>query len=197
MDMIKGSSVNRQKRKRDNTHKSIMHNAKVLYEQKGLGNVTIEDITEAADISRSTFFSHFASTDALILEIANVAVMDIIEAYKKSGKKGLEGIKVLAEKLIDDTCPYPKLSAQILLNGILSSTDNSSFIALERIVRDELIREGIGEDRFTYRELISAILGAYFGVVYLKLIMREEFDDPQALKKSVYKIINSIIGERK
>jgi hypothetical protein len=64
-------------------------------------------------------------------------------------------------------------------------------------VRDELIREGIGEDRFTYRELISAILGAYFGVVYLKLIMREEFDDPQALKKSVYKIINSIIGERK
>ena len=86
--MIKGSSVNRQKRKRDNTHKSIMHNAKVLYEQKGLGNVTIEDITEAADISRSTFFSHFASTDALILEIANVAVMDIIGSLQKKRQEG-------------------------------------------------------------------------------------------------------------
>lgn len=174
-----------------------MHNAKMLYEQKGLGNVTIEEIAEASDISRSTFFSHFASTDALMVEIAEVAIQDIITAYKKSGKRGVKGIIVILHKLVDDTCPYPKLSAQILMNGMIKTTESSPFIALEQLITSELIQEGKGEEFITYREQTMAILGAYFGMVYQKLIRREAFDSPQLLKKSITNLIYRIIGESK
>ncbi|MBR3438787.1 MAG: helix-turn-helix transcriptional regulator, partial [Clostridia bacterium] len=55
----------RRLRKKDNTHRAIMHSAKMLFEKNGLGNVTVEQIAEAADVSRSTFFTHFTSVDDL------------------------------------------------------------------------------------------------------------------------------------
>jgi sugar phosphate isomerase/epimerase len=60
----------RRSRKKEQTHRSIMHSAKVLFEQHGINNVTIEQIAENADVSRSTFFSHFDSLDSLLTEIA-------------------------------------------------------------------------------------------------------------------------------
>ncbi|MEG2456776.1 MAG: helix-turn-helix domain-containing protein, partial [Clostridia bacterium] len=56
----------RRLRKKNNTHKALLHSAKKLFEDKGIGNVTIDEISEAADVSRSTFFTHFASLDDLL-----------------------------------------------------------------------------------------------------------------------------------
>ena len=53
----------RRSRKKEQTHRTIMHSAKVLFEQHGINNVTIEQIAENADVSRSTFFSHFEKTN--------------------------------------------------------------------------------------------------------------------------------------
>ena len=69
----------RRSRKKQNTHKAILHQAKVLFEKEGIGNVTIEQISERADVSRSTFFSHFASVDDLLKEISDEEI---------NGKKG-------------------------------------------------------------------------------------------------------------
>ena len=171
-----------------------MHNAKKLYEKKGLGNATIEEITEAADVSRSTFFSHFASIDALSTEIAGIAIQDILETHKKSGKRGIEGIIVLINKLIDDTCPYPHLTAELLMNGMLKSTNQSPFYDFERLITSELISEGVGEEGYSYSEQVSLILGAYFGIVFQKLIKREDFDNPDEIKKTINKLIYNIIG---
>ena len=43
--------------KKQNTHKAILHQAKVLFEKEGIGNVTIEQISESADVSRSHSFA--------------------------------------------------------------------------------------------------------------------------------------------
>ena len=66
----------RRSRKKQNTHKAILHQAKVLFEKEGIGNVTIEQISESADVSRSTFFSHFASVDDLLKEISDEEIND-------------------------------------------------------------------------------------------------------------------------
>ncbi|MGN0567222.1 MAG: TetR/AcrR family transcriptional regulator, partial [Acutalibacteraceae bacterium] len=73
----------RRSRKKQNTHRAILHNAKILFEQKGIGNVTIEQISESADVSRSTFFSHFASLDDLLREISDEEVNDVFSAVQK------------------------------------------------------------------------------------------------------------------
>ena len=142
----------RQRRKKNLTHKSIMHSAKRLFEEKGLGNVTIEEITEAADVSRSTFFSHFASLESLSTEIAGVAIEDILEAHTRSGENGIKGVKVLADKLIDDTCPYPYLTAELLMNGIVKSRGKSPFYYFENLITNELAITGVEKEKFSSKE---------------------------------------------
>jgi len=186
--------ITRQLRKKNRTHNSIMHSAKRLFEEKGLGNVTIEEITEAADVSRSTFFSHFASLEALSTEIAGVAIEDILEAHRKSGKRGVEGVLTLINKLVDDTCPYPYLSAELLMNGIVKSRGKSPFYYFENLIKSELKHDGISLDDKTLKELAALIMGAYFGLVFQKLISGESFKNPDDMKKTIKNFVNKIIG---
>ena len=108
----------RRSRKKQNTHKAILHQAKVLFEKEGIGNVTIEQISESADVSRSTFFSHFASVDDLLKEISDEEINDVFEAARKGD--GELTVSALLKQLNDDTYPYPYLSAEVLMRGILS-----------------------------------------------------------------------------
>jgi AcrR family transcriptional regulator len=186
-------TITRQIRKKNRTHVGIMHSAKRLFEEKGLGNVTIEEITEAADVSRSTFFSHFASLEALSTEIAGVAIEEILDAVSKSGKKGVEGINALIGKLVDDTCPYPYLTAELLINGIVKSRGKSAFTGFESLIESGLSEEGI-TDKKEQKEKAAWIMGAYFGTVFQKLIAGEAFDKPEELKKSIKNFVNNLIG---
>lgn len=183
----------RQKRKRNQTHYNIMHNAKRLFEKKGLGNVTIEEITEKADVSRSTFFSHFISLEALSTEIAGVAIKDILDAYANSGKQGIEGIFVLIDKLIDDISPYPYLSTELLMNGIVKSRGKSPFYNFENLIRQELTKEKSIND-FEDQEKVAIIIGSSFGLVLQKLIRGESFDHPEEMKKTIRKLTYHITG---
>lgn len=194
--MIKdiNKKTTRQSRKRNITHCKLMHNAKRLFEQKGLGNVTIEEITEATDVARSTFFSHFDNMEALITEIASIAVKDIIDAYQQSGKSGKEGIIALFDKLIEDTCPYPYLAVELFTNYIIKAKGKTAFYSIENLINTDLLKE-IQSNRYTRDEQTALILGAYFGVVFQKLIKGEPFDRPDDIKKLVKKHINNIIGD--
>ena len=113
----------RRSRKKQNTHKAILHQAKVLFEKEGIGNVTIEQISESADVSRSTFFSHFASVDDLLKEISDEEINDVFEAAKKGD--GELTVSALLKQLNDDTYPYPYLSAEVLMRGILSKGESN------------------------------------------------------------------------
>jgi AcrR family transcriptional regulator len=48
------------------TRQAITDAAMALVRQKGLGNFTVEDIADAAGVSRRTFFNYYASTEAAI-----------------------------------------------------------------------------------------------------------------------------------
>ncbi len=193
--MAEISKETRQRRKRNATHSTIMHNAKKLFEEKGLGKVTIEEITEASDISRSTFFSHFDSVDALVAEIADVAVSDIINAHKQSGARGAEGIMILADKLIEDTCPYPNLAVELLLNGIVKSRGKTPFSEFEKLIIAELAKAGTSERKYSRKEQAALIMGAYFGTVFQKFIRNDAVWKAEDIKKSIHNLINNIIGE--
>ena len=119
---IAEAEPSRRSRKKQNTHKAILHQAKVLFEKEGIGNVTIEQISESADVSRSTFFSHFASVDDLLKEISDEEINDVFEAARKGD--GELTVSALLKQLNDDTYPYPYLSAEVLMRGILSQGDS-------------------------------------------------------------------------
>lgn len=60
--------IGRRDRKKQQTRTALVDAALRLAVERGLANVTVEDITEAADVSSRTFFNYFGSKDEAILD---------------------------------------------------------------------------------------------------------------------------------
>lgn len=185
---IEGS---RRLRKKNNTHKALLHAAKKLFEEKGLGNVTIDEISESADVSRSTFFTHFSSLDDLIEQIAAEEINDLVAVWDDSDS-GFS-ITALINKLVDDTIPYPYLTGNLLMRGILCKGE-SSFVRIynlaeERIKTHPSYKKAL--ETFTAEELSAYVLGAYFGIIFQRFIKDRPFEEAE-IKESIDKFINYI-----
>lgn len=182
-------ATSRRLRKKNNTHKALLHAAKKLFEEKGLGNVTIDEISEAADVSRSTFFTHFNSLDDLMEQIAAEEINDLVSVFEESAQE--VSISALIDKLVDDTIPYPYLTGNLLMRGILCKGESSFSkiydIAAERIKTHAAYAKLL--ETFTPEELSAYILGAYFGIVFQRFIKNKPFDDVE-IKQSIDKFIN-------
>lgn len=64
------------------TRQAITDAALALLRSKGPGNFTVEDIADAAGISRRTFFNYFGSTDAALASITHGFLDNAIQQFK-------------------------------------------------------------------------------------------------------------------
>lgn len=179
----------RRLRKKNNTHKALLHSAKKLFETKGIGNVTIDEISEEADVSRSTFFTHFTSLDDLIEQIANEEINDLVAVWSDSEDEF--SITALLHKLVDDTIPYPYLTGELLMRGILSKGE-SSFNSLYKLAEDRISSHPAYQkplEIFSPEELSALLLGSYFGVVFQRFIKNKSLGDDAEMKNTINKLI--------
>lgn len=155
--------------KKQKTDKAILHAAKVLFESKGLDNVTFDDIAEKADVARTTVFNHFSSISELLSAIYSAETEDLLEVCAVSGLEGLELVELLFDKLIEDHVNYPQLATRLLYNKILNG-DSRSIERIEQLIDENLGRElvkkswkpvsGINGDSLT-----QLLMGAYYGQI--------------------------------
>lgn len=179
----------RRSRKKEQTHRAIMHSAKVLFEQHGINHVTIEQIAENADVSRSTFFSHFDSVDSLLKELATQGIDDIFQAIEED-EAGLT-VAALFRKLNADTYPYPYLMAELFMHSIISEGE-SPVKRVDHLLRTEIERNPAYERMrrtFTAKDISAFVLGAYFGLVFQKFMNDEPFEDPAETNDKIQKLI--------
>ena len=64
------------------TRQAITDAALELLRTKGPGNFTVEDIADAAGISRRTFFNYFSSTDAALASIVHGFLDTAIQQFR-------------------------------------------------------------------------------------------------------------------
>lgn len=187
--------ITRQKRKKNKTHTSIMHSAKALFEKKGIGNVTIDEIAEKADISRSTFFNHFQSIDDLLSALATQEIEDLLDIVKREKRTGLEDIELLFNKLLEDIYNYPTLAMFLFTNNIINNT-NRFFTQIVDIIKADLKNAKVSIDIYNIDELTAILLGSIFGLLYKKFIEGSPFNDIQQTKNTIRKILyNFVIKE--
>ena len=60
----------RRERKKQETRQRLLECAWNLFQERGYDDTTVEDITEAADVAKGTFFNYFCTKETLLDEIA-------------------------------------------------------------------------------------------------------------------------------
>ncbi len=97
-----GGAVGRRDRKKLATRRALRNAALQLVAERGFANVTIEDITEAADVAPRTFFNYFPSKESAVIgaDPERVALMRSGLMGRPSRESPLEALRAV---LVDYT----------------------------------------------------------------------------------------------
>jgi AcrR family transcriptional regulator len=162
----------RQSGKRARSRRKIMNAAKMLFEEKGIGHITFNDIAVESGMCRTTIFNHFATINDLYYALVDDEVTNLVETYKESGSTGAEAIRGLFHQLFQDTGKYPVLACKLSAYAIIRDETQSPIRDIEQIIRENL--PAIPEQE--KGERIIMITGVYYGLVNNCFINKKEFD---------------------
>ena len=72
----------RRQRRSAETRERLFRSALELFGQKGFAETTVEDITEAADVGKGTFFNYFPSKDHILLAFGEMQLSKLESAIE-------------------------------------------------------------------------------------------------------------------
>jgi AcrR family transcriptional regulator len=139
--------MGRRQRRSAETRLRIFRCALALIAERGLQNVTVEDITEAADVGKGTFFNYFQTKDHVLGVMAEIQIGKIREAASKAshGKQTVYAtLRQLVLRLAEEFGRSPALARALI----------SSFLGSESV--RTMLKRTMHEGRKTIGELISA-----------------------------------------
>jgi AcrR family transcriptional regulator len=90
---LQNGRTSRVERRRARVRRRILEAAKELTESRGVDGVTIEDITEAADVARRTFYHYFESKHDVVVPIARARTRELNRRIDRA----VEGVEDPAE----------------------------------------------------------------------------------------------------
>ncbi len=116
--------MGRRERKAAETRLRLFRSALQLFAERGFPNVTVEDITEAADVGKGTFFNYFKSKDHVLSVMAEIQLGKVREALEEA-ETGKRSTRSVLHDLFAKVTEEPGRSAELaraLLTAFLSST---------------------------------------------------------------------------
>lgn len=139
-------SLGRRERRAAETRLRLFRCALQLFAEHGFQNVTVEDITEAADVGKGTFFNYFESKDDVLGVMAEIQLGKVREALE-SAKAGRNSMKMVVHQMLERMAEEPGRSPE-LARALLAS-----FLASERIRK--LIDRTMSEGRKILAQIIE------------------------------------------
>jgi len=183
------------RKKRDAMRVRILHaTMEVFAERKNL-SASIEDVVKAADISRGTFYKHFASLEEAVLAVAHEATdrmtLDILPVYD----------------VLTDPLQRISTGMRLFLARALSDRRWAGFVVRAELIPHESIlldyiyhdlRAGAAEAKLDFDNVTAAadsVMGAT--VEGMRTIMLARSKDPHAYISSVIRITLRGLGVSK
>jgi len=159
----------RRERKKQANKARMLKAVRDLLQTQGFDKTSIEQIAEAADVSKSTFFNYFPTKESLLVEIAAQEVQDLrrlVTVNLADVPSAVEKIRHVMGLLVADTAPRLRLTRRVLLGTMLRPSSLPTPVAQVEVIFDRLVREAQaqGEIRagLNPTDVASALTGAYF-----------------------------------
>jgi AcrR family transcriptional regulator len=125
-DQTRPPVAGRRERRAAETRLRLFRCALQLIAERGFPNVTVEDITEAADVGKGTFFNYFATKDHVLGVMAEIQLGKVRMAASLASQ-GKQAIHTVLHRLMLRLAEEPGRSPDLARALI------SSFLASERV----------------------------------------------------------------
>jgi AcrR family transcriptional regulator len=122
--LFMASSPDRRQRRASEIRERLFRAALDLFAQRGFADTTVEDITNAADLGKGTFFNYFPSKDHVLLAFAEMQLTkleSIIDNLRATNEPVPQFLRNLAVRMTEEPGRNPSLMRALLLAN-LSST---------------------------------------------------------------------------
>ena len=119
---MQAPQLSRRERKKRENRQRIVQAAIDLFQAQGFDHTPIEAITEKADVSRGTFFNHFASKESVLAEIAALEMEhleQLVDTELSALPSAVAQIRHLMRALVEDTRPYMHVTRYVLLETMM------------------------------------------------------------------------------
>src|SRR5215470_5121045 len=113
----------RRERRSAELRERLFRSALALFATKGYAETTVEDITEAADVGKGTFFNYFPSKEHILMafgEMQLARLESVICEAEQSGRPMLQVMRTLVMRMTEEPVRNPAI-VRALLQANLSS----------------------------------------------------------------------------
>ena len=144
----------------------ILTVASRLFRQRGIDNVSVAEVMEAAGFTHGGFYNHFADKGALALEACQTAFARSLSGVRERTATGLEPyVKTYlspAHRDGDDGCPITSLATEAARHDGLQSAFADGLSSTVELFTEALQRSGVtpAAARTRAMRLVSEMVGA-------------------------------------
>jgi AcrR family transcriptional regulator len=127
----------RRQRRSTETRERLFRSALELFAQKGFTETTVEDITEAADVGKGTFFNYFPSKDHILLAFGEMQLAKLesaIEEARRSGEPMPSFLRSLGVRMTQEPARNPSIIRALLLAYLSTTAVREGTIDLQKRV---------------------------------------------------------------
>jgi AcrR family transcriptional regulator len=154
------TSPDRRQRRATQIRERLFRAALNLFAAHGFADTTVEDITNAADVGKGTFFNYFPSKDHILLAFAEMQLMklqSIIENLRNTDEAVPQFFRTLAMRMTEEPGRNPSIVRALLLAN-LSSTSVREGMRINQARGHKLLTEfvKIGQERGELRNDLLA-----------------------------------------
>jgi len=150
----------RRQRRSAEIRERLFRAALSLFAEKGFAETTVEDITNAADVGKGTFFNHFPSKDHILLAFGEMQLGKLetaIEQARQTNATMPDFLRGLGVRMTQEPARNPAL-IRVLLQAYLSTTPvRAAMLDLQKRVhalQTQMMQ--LGQDRGEIRKDLPA-----------------------------------------
>jgi AcrR family transcriptional regulator len=157
----------REKKKLQVEHK-ITHSALQLFEKNGYDAVSIDDIAEAAEVSKSTFYNYFATKEAVLVKLSMNSVNGVKETLAKKPRQDdpIEMIRLSFHCLIDDIYSWRNVAREA---AMISVYNEAAHKTVNQLIEDHVVnaqKKEIFRTDYDSDMITRSLMGIYYIAIF-------------------------------
>ena len=132
-----------------------------IFAEKGFAEATVEDITNAADVGKGTFFNYFPSKEHILIAFSDLQ-MGKLERFVEIARQGKEPMRaffrMMSQQMTSEPAKKPDVM-RALLQANLSSVSVRELMRERNSRGERLLAEIVqmGQERGEFRQDVSAL----------------------------------------